>query len=326
MPDFSGKQINVIETHYTSAWPLSDILFSVCEFFGKHRLYDLVIAFDCDALLRASICLGFHPSKIIYHSLEFYEPTEKTLRSVIKKALERYCARRCRGIFSQDQTRIQYLSNDLRVNIDKFYVVFNSPIGAPICRKEDYFRSQFGIGNDSTIILCIGSLIEEHCVPKLVASIANWPERVVLVLHGWFADKSLRDYVKNYEALLPGRLFVSERLLPHDSKYIPYLSSDIGFVGFDSVLNNIKMAAGSAGKLFDFLRTGVPMLGFNSPGMRDLIEGNKVGFVFDDYSQVPYVISKLIDHRERYRENCFIASQKYDFYTQYSKVLKALSI
>lgn len=145
-------------------------------------------------------------------------------------------------------------------------------------------------------------------------------------MHGWFPDNTVRDYVVRKAKLLPGRIFISENLFSQEDKYIPYLSSDIGFLGFDSESDNIKLAAGSAGKLFDFLRTGIPIVGYETPGMRALLEGNKVGFVFSDYSKLPSAFSKIAGVYDEYRKNCFNVSRDFEFNKQYDSVYKTMTL
>lgn len=324
LPDFGNKNIQVIETEILVKWPFNDLTFYFRKFNDKLNDYQWVIAFDCDALIRAGICRLFKEFQLIYHSLEFFEPKPRRFQSWVRKWLERRFSRNSHYIFSQDNTRIGYLSHDLGIDTGKFRIIYNSPSGDIINKRENYFREKFGIRSNSKIILCVGSLIKEHCVIELVDSVEDWPNNVVLVMHGWFPDKTVKNYVMEKANLFIGKIYLSEDLFSQEDKYIPFLSSDIGFVGFKSTSENTRLAAGSAGKLFDFIRTGTPIVAYESPGMKYLIEENRLGFVFSDYGYLPNIFVKIFSDYETYRENCFFTSRFFDFDYQYKKVMESL--
>lgn len=324
IPNFGKKNIILIETAILARWPLDDLIFCFRKFNNKFDEYEWIIAFDCDALIRVGICRLFKKFNFIYHSLEFYEPRSRRLSSRLRKWLERKFARSSQYIFSQDNARIGYLSHSLGIDTGKFRIIYNSPSGDIINKKENYFREKFGISSDSKIILCVGSLIKEHCVIELVDSVQDWPKNIVLVMHGWFPDKTVKEYVMDKANLLVGRIYLSEDLFSQENKYIPFLSADVGFVGFKSASENTRLAAGSAGKIFDYIRTGMPIVAYESPGMKYLIEGNTLGFVFDDYGSLPDIFAKIFSGYETYRENCFFTNRLFDFDYQYKKVMESL--
>lgn len=322
-PDFPGKNIRVIRTAITASSLIADFIFCR-KYFDKHTGYQWMIAFDVDALLRAGICQLLCGGKVIYHSLEFYEPKHKTLKSFIKKILEKYFSKKAAYVFTQDTNRVAFLEKDLNIPKDKFRLIFNSPTGEIIKAHADYFRDKFNISCESRIVLCVGSLMKETLVFDIVESVKYWDEKFVLILHGWFPDKAVMEFVRQQQEKSPDKFYISDQLFDHWNKYIPFQSCDIGFVGFSSDTNNLKYAAGSAGKLFDFLRTGKPIVAFDSPGMAELIEGNGAGFVFSNVQEIASVLSKIDKNYDSIRQNCFAAYSQYEFNGQYDKVFAAL--
>lgn len=323
-PDFSGKNIQVIRTTITTSSLIAEFIFCR-KYFNKRTAYQWIIAFDVDALVRAGICQLLFGGKVIYHSLEFYEPKHRTFKPTIMKMLEKYFSRKAAFVFTQDDSRAAFLEKDLNVPKEKFRLIYNSPTGEAIKAHSDYFRDKFNISCESRIILCVGSLIREHLVFDIVKSATSWDNKFVLVLHGWFPDKSVMKFVRQQQEKFPNKIYISDQFFDHSNKYIPFQSCDIGFVGFSSDTNNLKYAAGSAGKLFDFLRTGKPLVAFDSPGMADLIEGNGAGFIFRDVQEISSALSKIDKGYDSIRQNCFAAYSQYEFNSQYDKVFAALS-
>lgn len=318
-PDFHGKNIRIIKTFLNFAPPADDLFF-YANCFDRSSNYRWLIAFDVDALIRAGVCHLFGGVKIIYHSLEFYEPNHIGVRAFFKKRIEKFFSKRADYIFTQDLNRIAFLENELNVARYKFRLIYNSSPGEIISLRSNYFAEKFQLSSDLRIVLCVGSLMEETRIMDIVHSVKDWDERFVLVLHGWFPDNRVSEFVRRQRDAMPGKIYISEQLLNHWDKYVPFQSCHIGFLGFSSDTNNLKYAAGSAGKLFDFLRTGRPIIAFNSPGMLELVEGNGAGLVYNTVDDIWPALQELEKSYELFRENCFRGHGRYEFNRQYANV------
>lgn len=322
-PDFPGKNIHVIRTAISTINLIDDFIFCR-EYFDKHAGYQWVIGFDVEALIRAGICQWLCGGEVIYHSLEFYEPKHKPIRSFIKKFLERHFARKAAYVFTQDAKRAEFLEKDLNIPGERFRLIYNSPTGETIRDRADYFREKFNISVESRIVLCVGSLMRETLVLDIVASVKYWDAKFVLVLHGWFPDKTVMEIVRQQQQKYRDRIFISDQLFDHWNKYIPFQSCDFGFAGFSSDTNNMKYAAGSAGKIFDFFRTGKPIVAYDSPGMKELIEGNSAGYVYREMREIGSALSRIDKSYDSIRQNCLAAYSQYEFNAQYDKVCAEL--
>ncbi len=324
LPKFKNKQINIIVTEIRRKFLIDDLYFSTFHF--KKKNYKVIIGFDHSGLIRAGIASFFYSNKnIIYHSLEFFEPFKNNFRIGFEKKLESYFSKKAKYIFVQDEFRGDFLKNSLGFNQDKIRYVYNSPTGKNNETKSNYFRELFGIGNDKTIILCIGSIIKEHCIHLLLNSISILDEKFVLVLHGWFPQEELKQLTESKKKQFPERVFISTNLFDNQDKYIPYQASDIGFVGFLPINNNLKYAAGSAGKLFDFMKVGLPVLAFNTPGMKEIVKDNAIGEIFSDEELIPEKLSIINDNYSTYRLNCLATFSNYEFNRQYDTMLTSLN-
>lgn len=319
--DFYGKQIKVIDARVGGRFPLAEIRFA-SRFRKMLHESEWVIAFDVGALLLAGCACTPRYDNLIYHSLEFFEPNPKSTVGRVKKAFERYFSRRAKCLFVQDRYRADYLRNDLGVTNMRY--VYNSPCGAAITEGNDYFRKKYTIPDDRKIVLCIGSLIKEHYLLEMLDSLPSWDETFVLVLHGWFPDSSVRVEAERLAEAYPGRLHISTALFDNEDKFVPYQSCDIVFVGFSSQSNNTRYAAGSAGKIFDAMKVGKPIYGYDTPGMKDLLEGNGLGFVFSDPADINRILLKIVSDYSALCAASRAAYNKYEFNTQYEKVITNL--
>lgn len=322
-PDFRDKKIKVNCFTIDGRVQLLTTLFSAN--LKKLLQYSKwIIAFDVDALVITG-CVNFtNCSNLIYHSLEFYEIKYESTLGTIKKHMERHFAQHGKGVFTQDDRRGAFLKNDL--GLSSFQCIYNSPSGHALPMKCDYFRSKFHISGDRTIVLCIGSLLREHYLVELLQSVPSWDDKYVLMLHGWFSDITIRTMVDKLLVKFPNRIYVSTELFDDRDRFVPYQASDIVFAGFIPSNNNTKLAAGSAGKIFDAMKAGKPILGFDTPGMRDLVEGNEIGYVFSDPSDINSTLAKISADYVRFSSNAHIAFYKYEFNAQYMRVAEELHL
>ncbi len=320
LPDFSGYNITFIITEINRKKVIDDIVFR--KTFFRNLKYDWIIGFDYSGLIRGGITCLFTSGKLIYHSLEFFEPKKGRIKDLVMKFLERCFSTKAKYIFTQDLFRRDYLALDLKQNHAKFRIVYNSPLSQATVEHKDYFRETFNIPKSKKIVLCVGSLIKEHWVIELVNSVDKWADDFILVLHGWFPHNDIRKYVLDKQNTLPGRIFISEKLFNNKDKIIPFQSCDIGFVGFMPINNNLKYAAGSAGKLYDFLQSGKPVVAYNTPGMKELI--SQAGIVFNHWMEIPGILNKLKSNYEEISSHCVAVNENYRFDVQYNTFFQSL--
>lgn len=319
LPKYNNRSINYIITNINKRIIFGDYYFRKSYFIEKD--YEWAIGFDYSGVIRAGIaCLGTK-TKLIYHSLEFFEPDSSNYKNKVIKFLETTFAGRAEFIFTQDEYRKKFLAKDLKQPVERFKIVYNSPIGDVIKESSNYFRTLFNIPENKKIVLCVGSLISEHYLIELVESVETWSEEFVLILHGWFPVKSIKEFVFSNKMKCPGRIFTSEQLFSTFEKHIPFIACDIGFVGFKPIDNNTIYAAGAAGKIFDFMRAGKPILALDTPGMSEIIKTD-LGIIFSEKEKIKDSLIKILQNYNNYSQNCFEQFNAYEFSCQYRSILK----
>ena len=317
LPNLNEKKITFIITEINNRWIVDDVLF--CFKYFQKKKYEWVIGFDHLGLIRGGIALLFKKNNLIYHSLEFFEPTNTSLKNRFIKFIEVYFAYKAKYIFTQDGYRINFLKADLLQNVNKFKIINNTPMGNEIDIKSNYFRSHFNISQEKKIILCVGTLIDETLVKELADSIELIDKIFVLVFHGWFPNIIVKNHILELQKKT-NRIYISEKLFSHDRKNIPFQSCDIGFVGFKPVTNNLKYSAGSGGKIYDFLRNGKPIVCYTTPGMKELIESNQVGFCFSNFDEINSCLIRIAFNYESFKKSCFALYNRMEFGHQYEKI------
>jgi glycosyltransferase involved in cell wall biosynthesis len=213
------------------------------------------------------------------------------------------------------------LANDLGIPPESIGIALNGPIGPPLPERSGYLQRKLGIDGSKVLVLAVGSLMRETWIDRILASVDVWPPDCALVLHGWIPDAYFANQVRADAARHPGRVFVSTELLPDSEKYRIFQSAIIGLVCYEPTDDNLKYAAGSSGKLYDFMRVGVPVVANDIPGMRELVEGNACGVVVQSAEQIGPAIRTLLGDYRTYSQSALAAYEKYRFDTSYEAVL-----
>lgn len=323
IPKFENLPISVIvdSTKLLNKFLLRDAVFALKGLLSRKR-YKFIIGFDPEGLIRAGLFSFLSGTPLIYHSLEILTLDEHaTFKQRVVKKLERWFSKQAKLTLVQDAYRADILALDNRVATAKFEIAYNSPIGEPLPFKDNYLRQKLMIPKDRIVVLAVGTLSKETSIDQIIAAVNNWPEKFILVLHGWIPDKDFDERIRAEVKKYPQKIFLSTDLLDKDQKYKIFQSADIGLVFFEPLNMNLKYGAGSAGKLFDFMRVGVPVVGNDIPGMRSLIENNGCGIVVKNASNLGIALPKIIEKYEIFWNGALAAYENYRFENCYEKVL-----
>lgn len=327
-PDFKNKNVNYFtinsKTFFIRFVERFLRILRVWSRIKKH-IYDFIIGFDPEGLFYASLFGFIKRTPYIYHNLEIYpRSTLNTLVKKIKKKIEILANKYAVLSITQDEIRAPILARENKIELKTIFIVYNTSIGGIITNKDNIFRDRFNIPEDCVIVLAVGSLIKEHMIDAIVQSVRFWSENFVLVLHGWFSDKAYEKEIRSLVEKYSNRIFISSEILPIEEKNKIFQSVDIGLVFFDPVNENVKYVGAAAGKLFDFLQCGVPVISNNLPGMKELIEENKVGFVVNDKEAIGNKLVTIVQNFKTLSHSSYNTFKKYSFQQSYKNVLDML--
>jgi glycosyltransferase involved in cell wall biosynthesis len=320
---FNTSNVKVIFIPQLSYRP-HRLVISLLRFGFSKKSYDFIVSFDTVGIVQSQI-LNISCKLHIHHSLEiFSSPSIREFKQYIKKRLEKHFMKKTTLILTQDESRARILSKINEIDIKKIWIIPNSPIGPSRPQKNDWFRRKFQIQPEQKVVLAVGSIIKEHGIKEIVEASLSWPAKFILVLHGWFPDPALRAYIEFQASRHPEKIKLSTEQLPYERKFEVFQAADIGLVFFLPLNENLRYAAGSAGKLFDFRCSGIPIIGNNIPGMKTLLEQNRSGLVVENASEISCALSVICGDYEKYRSAALAAFSKNDFQDSYEIVLELI--
>lgn len=278
--------------------------------------YEFLIGFDPYGLIKAGLFGQLLNIKFIYFSLEIYEVQDE-----IKK-LECFFSHLSVLCITQDLQRMNIIANLNNISLDKLTYVWNSSYeNTTINEKQNYFRERFNIPIEKKIILATGTLLDITGIDVLLEAFLNFKkDNFVLVLHGWIPNKSFEKYILS--KIDNKKIFLSNDLIPFEEKYSIFSSCDFGFIFYQPIDLNLKYAAGSSGKLFDFMRCGVPMLGNDIPKMKEYLEENKIGRIFYNTQEIEMILNEMDENYEYYSQNAKKIYGNYSFQKSLANALK----
>jgi glycosyltransferase involved in cell wall biosynthesis len=319
-PAFAERSIRTIVVK-RRPFPLGPLSFLWARWKRK-KSYRFAIGFDPLGVVAAAAQRLVFGTPYVYHSLEIFSVSAGDRRKLrLLKVLERWVARRALLCLSQDARRSAILASDLGVSPESFAIATNGPIGPASPERSDYLQRKLAIDPSKMLVLAVGSLMRETWIDKLLDSVDAWPPDCVLVLHGWIPDAGFAEQIRAEAAKRPGRVYVSTELLPDAEKYQVFQSAAIGLVCYEPADVNLKYAAGSSGKLFDFMRVGVPVVANDIPGMRELVAGNACGIVVSSAKHIGEAIGAVRASYSSYRQAALSAYESYRFDASYDAVL-----
>jgi glycosyltransferase involved in cell wall biosynthesis len=200
----------------------------------------------------------------------------------------------------------------------------NSRIGFYHGERRYLFNDKFNIDRKRKIVLCTGSLTRELLIHDIVESVSRWPDNCTLVVHGWFWPESYRQQIYALAGRFPERVYLSTDLLRQDEIDNLFASVDVGVAFYTPVDNNIRYVGHAAGKVFDFMRYGVPIVVNRDTNVYRIVEESKCGVSVSNPQEIGDAIAHLLEHYADYRKHCFAAFKKFEFQSCFGPLLRRL--
>jgi hypothetical protein len=285
------KDNNKIDKIKYQRWPQHENLFYL-EVNASNRLYQILRRLIGDALINyfllRSILNRFH------HAIcfEYYSALPAYLHSILNKnfkfqvaSLELYDTKSwlikkafqtAKLITTQDELRKEQIEKYFKLptpsNVVLLYNTSLSFEEIPTDKVDVPSRIQ-----DQKKILFIGSLISEHCIEDVIDWIEKIPENFCIIFHGWGLTEFNRNRIQISEKLWPNKVWLSDLILDETEKWKMYNVADYGIVMFSKTHRNNEFAGLSAGKLFDFIRLGVPVIVSDTMLLSSFTSNNNLG-------------------------------------------------
>ena len=303
-----------------------------CLFKIGLRRYRAFIGVEPNALLAATIAGRLKKTPVIYWSFELRLITrqdgdrfQQTMR-LMEQRLS--CA--AQYTITQDQYRVDVMANMYGIPREKFILVPNGLGGASKAIKgvgtHKAFHKMFSLPDDTRVILQAGMISPAGLSLEIAQAAKNWPSDYSLVLHERRKLDKGNPYLKQIVEAGQGRVYLSLKPVPTSELDELVSSGDVGLVIYSGpVGQDMVLLTGASGKLAQYMRCGLPIIGLEMPGLRELIDRYQCGVCITDVSEIAPALDLIFGDYERYSANalhCF--EQEYEFDKFFARVLTVI--
>jgi len=267
----------------------------------------------------------------VYYSLELYtwEAPEawRSTRAIRETRAEAIFHRKSRATIVQDQEREEVLIKANHVKATRSFYVPVSLLGEPFKEKTSFLQERFSLQPSQIVILQFGLLYERRLSIELTRVAQDLPLNCQIVFHGYGSEKYIEKIRRSDHRR---RILFSLEMVPSRSILELIASAHIGLVLYASDTANDRLTAFSSEKMALYLQCGLPIIAFDYPGYRRLLESYKCGFLIRSLEELPEAIGGILSSYEDFRENAFACFEAYYHYPKnFEKVtrwLKAINV
>ncbi|MBF0117635.1 MAG: hypothetical protein HQK79_02275 [Desulfobacterales bacterium] len=265
--------------------------------------------------------------KIIYLSLELNNLSFEKKEPIhfFKKILEEKYIKTSLFTIIQDKDREKIFRKDN--NIPPSHEIYHFPVsfkGDINIEKSDYFHKKFGIEKNKKIVLYAGSIMPWACLAEISATVKEWDDKFVFVIHGGRFDN---DYLRELKKIAhqSNRIYISTDWIEYTELDKIICSGDFGISSYvDDTLNN-RLTIFASGKIPAYLKSGLPVITRNFEGMDTFYRQTGCGAYFNNFNQIGEVIKSIDSRYMEYRENAFKTFvTHFSFDNNFEKILSAI--
>ena len=303
----------------TKSWTNNSIVqvFKYLEFLIKALLIirnikpEICHGHDPSGLFVAYYAKVFWDCKLIYDSHELWGHTShmKNYNKILYKTggvFEKYIIKISDIVITVNKS----IADILKQNTGKENIKIIRNISEINTVNLKLKRSRLNLPNYKFILIYIGSLAQGRGVNRLIECMTNVHKDIGLAIVG-----GEEKYHVGYNKLIE-RFFLSGRirLLPSVSPNEVISICSVADVGIHPIENTcLNHFYCLPNKLFQYIQAGIPVLCSDFPEMRKIVDGYKIGEVFDveNINNISDTINILFKDMERlmeYKNNCVQAS------------------
>ncbi|MBC2305038.1 glycosyltransferase [Listeria booriae] len=278
---------------------------------GLADVYDFYHANDLNTLPQATVCAKvFHRKKLIYDSHEV-QTSRTGYNHPIYGISEKWLLRFADVCIHENDTRATYIAKRYH-----FYpkVIHNYPDKVYLEKQSAIdLHGILAIPRHEPILLYQGGVQIGRGLDKLVEAVPYFDRGVVVII----GDGRIKKYLQ--QQVIDANLTQKIKFLPKVPLRDLLHYTKQAYLGFQ-VLNNIcfNHYSASSNKLFEYIMSGVPVIGSDFPEIKKVIQGESVGLVVDSHNPISIAagVNQLLANpvlREAYHQNCYRAREIYNW-------------
>jgi glycosyltransferase involved in cell wall biosynthesis len=263
--------------------------------------YDIVFCIDTIGLYAFEKS-NFKTSKVVYVSLEILARSGEAfswLNNRLKNNEEKMLNNRVMLTLIQDEHRWKLFSATNHYGKNNYLVLPNTDRkhhSAEGLDKSYFFYDKFSLNKDTFIVLSAG-MISEYTSSKELSKVIGayeFSKPTKVIFHERFPVVEETPYLKEIRTLGRNNLLLSLTPVPYKELYRVFSSAHIGLVIYNkNSVDNMSVIGNSSGKLYQYLKYGIPVIASNLPGMDTLVTENELGILVDAVNEVPQAIEKI---------------------------------
>ncbi|UAY50693.1 glycosyltransferase family protein [Ferruginibacter albus] len=288
----------------------------------------LLIGVDYLGLQWANL-LKRRNDSLIYLSLEIEIPAQlhsKNLIDYLRRKEIQIHSHKVALTLIQDKYRMEILKklNNL-TDKAKFAILTNSPRDhkQPIPSSKNFFEEKFDLPQNSFKILSAG-MISEGVLSTDIARVFNFisDKTIYLIYHERDKINEKSDYIQNIKNLGGKNLVLSLEPVPYEMVYQIFSSADIGLAIYNPEWgDNFSSIVGASGKLSHYLQFGIPVICYDLPGFREIIEQYNCGIVIKNVEELDAAITAIKANYNNFSKGAYTCYRDcYNFDSQFEVI------
>ena len=296
---------------------------SVASIMGQAR-YKCVIGVEPSGLMAASVLGKKFSIPYIYYNMELHSKSDfKDSHEWAVKNIEEEFHKGALFTITQDDARAEIMVKENAVACNTMVTIPVCADGEPFKEKTNILRERLGIDPDKIIILYAGFLAEWAMCEEIAIAAQTWPDKFVLVLHSHGYDAPA--YIAKLKKYAGTKVYFSENPVLYAELPEFLASADIGVALYRNLGKNFTLIGSASGKIAHYLKSGLPIIVNNYPGISNTVESFNCGIGIDNPSSLANAIQKICDNYAEMRQGAFQCyEERYRFSRHCQKVLDKL--
>lgn len=273
------------------------------------REFDVAVSVDATGLYAFSQS-GLKAKKHVYLSFEILEVQGAAygFDHRVKENEKRALRNDIDLVLVQDKYRKAFLERTLGFELDRYVFLPNSVPRSvkPVLTKGNYFHDLFGLDRGEKIVLSAGMISESVCSLDIAKAIASSKVGLAVktVFHERIYIQGNAAYYRRVAEAGGGRVLLSLKPVPYSEIDSIFSSADIGLAIYSAAAgDNFGLIGSASGKLFQYIKYGLPVIASDLPGLKELVEGNQLGVVVQSADEVPEAIDRILSNYSYYSSN-----------------------
>jgi glycosyltransferase involved in cell wall biosynthesis len=181
-------------------------------------------------------------------------------------------------------------------------------------KKSEFFYNKFNLDSDTLIVLAAGMICDEVCSFEIAQAIGNYTfkNKTKIIFHNRVKNSDENLYFDKVRAAGKENLCLSLDPVLFSELHSVFNSAQIGLVIYDTnnTDENFNAIGAASGKLYQYIKYGLPVIASNTEGFRELILENNLGIIVESPSEIPAAIEKIISNYQWYSSNAKTAFEE----------------